>query len=330
MRHVRISCGTRDPILRQTPGSAGIWGHTQFHIDSGSESEYAGPFDHWIVFEGVENTCSGYCSGETVFVPWEPEAIKTYSPKFLSQFDRVLSSRKDFSHRNLTPSHPLLPWWIGTVGGHGLKTATHDYDFFSSADVPVKEPIVSCICSDKVFTEGHRRRLDFVRHLQSELGDRLVVFGSGFNACADKWEAISPYQYHMALENSAAKDYWTEKVADTFLGDAYLFYWGCPNLSEFFPGGSFSSLDRDDSVAAAGVIRGILDQGNRREISAAVSESKKLVLNEYNLFAESERLVCSLKTGNATRRVIKPERIIDLTAERRLRNLFNRILRRKA
>ena len=325
MKHVKVSCGSRDPILRQTPGSRGIWGNTHFHLDSGNDSEYSGPFDHWIIFEGVENTSSAYCSGETVFVPWEPEAIKSYSPRFLSQFDRVLSSRVDLSHPQITPSHPLLPWWIGTTGGHGIKTTTHDYDFFASSDAPVKEAIVSCICSDKVITEGHRKRLEFIRRLQSELGERLVVFGSGFREWTDKWEAISPYQYHLALENSSARDYWTEKVADTFLGDAYLFYWGCPNLSEFFPGGSFSSLDRDDPVAAAAIIRGILDQGDQREIRAAVSESKKLVLDKYNLFAESERLVNSLGVGHSRKRIVKPERVMDLTLRRRVRNLVRKL-----
>lgn len=328
MEHVKISCGPGDPISRQTPDSSGIWKNIQFHIDSVNVSDYSGPFDHWIVFDGVENPSSAYCSGETIFVPWEPEAIKGYSPKFLAQFDRVLSSRTDLCHPNLTNSHPLLPWWIGTTGGHGVKTTTHDYDFFAGTRTSTKEPVVSCICSDKIITEGHRKRLEFVRRVQVEMGERLVVFGSGFKEWTDKWQAISPYQYHLALENSSARDYWTEKVADAFLGDAYLFYWGCPNLSDYFPADSFSNVDRSDPLAAAEMIHRFLDQSDRKRVSEAVSLSKKLVLEEYNLFAEAERLVSALKTGEARRRVVKPERLIDLSAKRRLRNLFNRISRR--
>jgi hypothetical protein len=328
MEHVKISSVSGDPILRQTPGSAGVWNDTRFHVGSDGSSGYEGPFDHWFVFDGVETTSTATCSGETIFVPWEPEAIRSYHPDFLLQFDRVLSSRSDIRHPNVTPSHPLLPWWIGTTGGHGKKTATHDYDFFATTPPPEKIPLVSCICSDKVFTEGHRKRLDFVRGLQAELGDRLLVFGSGFKEWTDKFEAITPYQYHLAIENSSAKDYWTEKVADTFLGDAYLFYWGCPNLADYFPVGSFSSLDRSDPAGAAEVITRILDHGDLPGVRAAVAESKRLVLEKYNLFAEADHLAGSLATGGPKKRVIRPESAFGLTFKRRIRNLLGGILGR--
>jgi hypothetical protein len=328
MKHVKVSCGSGDPILRQTPDSAGVWKDTRFHLDSDTPSEHAEPFDHWIVFDGVTTTTTASCSGETIFVPWEPEAIKRYHPGFLRQFDRIVSSRTDLDHPNVTPSHPLLPWWIGTTGGHGRKTVTHDYDYFSTAPVPEKIPLISCICSDKVLTEGHRKRLEFVRGLQAELGDRLIVFGSGFKEWTDKWEAISTYQYHLALENSSARDYWTEKVADTFLGDAYLFYWGCPNLTDYFPVESFSSLDRSDPVGAAKVITRILDHGDLPGIRAAVAESKRRVLDEYNLFSEAERLVGSLGSRQPRQRVIRPESVFGLTFKRRVRNLLKGILGR--
>ncbi len=143
---------------------------------------------------------------ETIFVPWEPEAIRSYHPDFLLQFDRSCPVDPTSGIRT---SLPRTPFSRGGLGPRGAwkKDATHDYDFFATTPPPEKIPFVSCICSDKVFTEGHRKRLDFVRGLQAELGDRLLVFGSGFKEWTDKFEAITPYQYHLAIENSSAKDY---------------------------------------------------------------------------------------------------------------------------
>jgi hypothetical protein len=117
-------------------------------------------------------------------------------------------------------------------------------------------------------------------------------------------------------------------VADTFLGDAYLFYWGCPNLADYFPVESFSSLDRSDPQGAAKVITRILDHGDLPGIRAAVAESKRRVLDEYNLFSEGERLVGSLGSRQPRKRVIRPESAFGLTFNRRVRNLLRGILGR--
>lgn len=324
MKHVRISCSSDDPILRQTSGHSGLWNNVQFHVDSGDRPKFDGTFDHWIVFEGVRFVSKVACAGETIFVPWEPQPIKVYNPKFLSQFDRILTSRPDIIHPNITRSHPLLPWWIGTSGGHGLKTSTLDYDFFSDFRGLQKRAFVSCICSDKQLTDGHRKRLEFVLRLKELLGERLVIFGHGFNECPDKWDAISPFQYHLALENCSATDYWTEKVADAFLGNSFLFYWGCPNLSDFFPTESFSEVDRSDPVAAATTILRFLDTGIDERVFAAVETSKQLVLDRYNLFSESERLVNSARSTVLRTRRIRPENEFDLSLRQRARSFYNR------
>lgn len=324
---MKISCGSGDPILRQTPGSRGIWGDICFHLDS-DNSSYTGPFDHWVVFESVISKTSALCSGETIFVPWEPEVIKQYSPEFVRQFDRVLSSRTDISHSRIIPSHPMLPWWIGTTGGHGKKTVTRNYDSLASATSTVKLPLVSCICSNKVTTEGHRKRLEFVKSLQKEMGDQLVVFGPGFKDLDDKWDGVSPYQYHLALENSSAPDYWTEKVADAFLANSFLFYWGCPNLSDYFPSNAFMMVDRNDPVSCAQEIKRVIGLFESNRPISAVEEAKRLVLDSYNLFPELVRQLESLPIGKPKRRVICPERRERRSVVDQLRGIFKKFCRK--
>ena len=79
------------------------------------------------------------------------------------------------------------------------------------------------ILSDKDFSEGHKKRIEFVNKIISlPISEYIDVYGHGFKPIPDKWDAIAPYKYHLVLENSVQKDYWSEKLADSFLGFSFL------------------------------------------------------------------------------------------------------------
>ena len=78
--------------------------------------------------------------------------------------------------------------------------------------------------------------------LREHFGDRLDVFGRGINDFADKEEALAPYRYHISLENSSDKDYWTEKISDPLLTLTYPIYHGCENLEDYLPGDASPAL----------------------------------------------------------------------------------------
>jgi hypothetical protein len=40
--------------------------------------------------------------------------------------------------------------------------------------------------------------------------------------------------YHIAVENSQNRGYFTEKIIDAFISKTIPIYWGCPNINEFF------------------------------------------------------------------------------------------------
>ena len=40
--------------------------------------------------------------------------------------------------------------------------------------------------------------------------------------------------YHIAVENSKQKNYFTEKIIDCFASRTIPIYWGCPNLGNWF------------------------------------------------------------------------------------------------
>ena len=98
-----------------------------------------------------------------------------------------------------------------------------------------------------------------VERLVRHFGSRLSRYGRGFKPIPDKAEAILPYRYHITLENSSVKDYWTEKLADAYLGGAYPLYWGCPNLADYFPSDAFTMIDIDDPDTAIATIEKAID-----------------------------------------------------------------------
>jgi hypothetical protein len=69
------------------------------------------------------------------------------------------------------------------------------------------------------------------------------LFGRAARPIDDKWDGLAPYHFSLAIENTVATDYWTEKVADCFLSWTCPIYNGAPNLADFFPRDSFIQID---------------------------------------------------------------------------------------
>ena len=178
-----------------------------------------------------------------------------------------------------------MPWHVGRfVRGNETLSFSKDYDELSRITGFEKDKLISVISSDKAFTTGHAQRHEFTRRLGERLGSRIDVFGRGVRDIEDKWDAISRYKYHVAIENSRYPDYWTEKLADAFLGGAYPFYYGCPNLSDYFSGGASTPIDINDADAAVSVIENAIAQ-HRYEVSVSeIQSARNSVLNSYNLF----------------------------------------------
>ena len=120
--------------------------------------------------------------------------------------------------------------------------------------------------------------------LKEHYGDQLDLYGWGFNDFKNKWDVIAPYKYHIAIENCSTPHYWTEKLADTYLGNAYPFYIGCDNVDEYFSKDAFIKLNIHDAEGAIKIIDKAIAEDTATKQARAVEEAKQLVLDKYNLF----------------------------------------------
>lgn len=299
-----------DPLLRQTPGGLGVWKGDQFTLN---DPRMQFP-DMWVVLEDIlDEERATPRLGRTVLITFEPPRTRDYRPGFLAQFDLVVSCHRNLRHRNVVNEYQGLPWHIGLHKGADAKDraafrGTIDYDEFVRMVPPDKPKAMSAICSISSRLPGHRARREFVDRLKARLGDRIDVFGRGEHPIPDKADAILPYRYHIALENSRLRDYWTEKLSDAYLGWAYPIYWGCPNIDDYFPSGSLIQIDIERPEDAIGTIESIMDEPLSPERLAGLHASRALALDRYNTFDVVHRACRSLSPAPPREAVIRPQR----------------------
>lgn len=289
-KKIKLSTATGGtPFIKQAPGMQPVWKQCAFFIN-----KEVSECDLWVVYGGLGHIEKAQAS-HTLFITNEPPSVKTYTKKFTDQFDAILTCHT-MMHPNVIHSQQALPWWVG----HKMKTDGTDdaayektYDELIQLPTPPKKKLLSIIVSNKQFTRGHRMRYVFAQLLKKELGDQIDVFGID-QPLADKWDAIAPYKYHIVIENTAVDDYWTEKLADAFLGESYPIYYGAPNIENYFSHDALTAIDISRPDLAIRTIKELIKSDTYERSVTRLSEAKSLILNSYQLFPMLAAYVATL------------------------------------
>jgi hypothetical protein len=265
-----------------TPGHTGVWDRVAFTRTNLASPDWIGVFDD----PGDRSITIKHSPNRVFFAISEPPL------GFLQKLhqgqgegttvltcDEELCRSSDQKRRYIL-SPCMTPSW----------TVHRGIDMLRGSRVDNKPLRLSWVTSNKRFKSivGHGRRMEFLAKLRGNL--EFDLFGHGFRSIADKWEGLAPYRYSIAFENSYAPFYFTEKLMDCFVAETMPLYFGCPSITNFFPAESMVVIDPDDPDILAKideVIRSDLWQ-RRRD---AVLEAKRLVLEEYNLFARLAKFV---------------------------------------
>lgn len=289
---IKVSAGSAElakMFLRQTPGGSGIWGGCKFIVN-----QFVEKCDWWVICHGsgLQNIESTICDlRHIVYISMEPsESVGNIKQEFLDQFSHLVICDRNIIHPNIIYANGLT-WWVGMHmrHQHGVHQFTQnyslDYDLLKTMPVPEKNNRISVVLSKKNFLEGHKRRLIFIEKIKKlPIGEFIDIFGAGFNPIPDKWEAIAPYKYHLVFENDLIEDYWTEKLADAFLGFCYPIYVGCPNIADFFPKESLLTIDINDVESSANKLVDLLRNDAYSKYFSYICVSRDKIMNEYNIF----------------------------------------------
>lgn len=293
VRHIQPNHGCRVGIvrnysnpdfMRQTPGASGFWEGVEFTEKLDQDCDYA-----VILNELPDGKRPVDYRGTTWALIQEPPVgpfLKWHRPHDI--YDRVY--HQDESHLDcrtlIAPG--ALPWHVN-----------RDYDTLSCHGPTPKTADVSCIMSNKAWLPGHRARISFLDHIRKQLS--FDLFGHGFNPIADKWDALAPYRYSLAIENYQGSCYWTEKIADCFLAWTMPIYCGSPRIAEYFPPESMILIDINEPRSAIEIVQDALRSRRYERHLEAIAHARELVLNKYQLFpflVEQIRLDLQLKTSN--------------------------------
>ncbi len=235
-----------------------------------------------------------------------PDSIEIhnrYSVPFLSQFDCALAHTRETLHSNLILGQTGLPWFVGGANGldslcyKSLARATLSFNDFETHS-PQKTKTVSVVASSSNYVPGHRARLDFVARLKDALGDQVDVFGRGINGFVDKRDVLDDYRYHIAIENSVAEHYWTEKLADPYLTLTFPIYHGCPNIADYFHHDAIRTINIYEPDKAIETITDIIASDLAEKNREALLEARRQVLYDYNIFAVMARTAKDILAQN--------------------------------
>lgn len=323
MLKIKLSTPNPDfPLIRQTPGSNGIWGDCIFYINQNIEE-----CDYWIVYDALSDTETTKCpKNSVVLFTGEPPTVKKYSKSFIRQFNTIITSHRDIKHQNSVYRQQALPWMAGAKYlKNENKWESKDfksYDDFSGSDNQKKDKEISIVLSNKAYTEGHEQRIKFLNRLTETFGNRIHLFGRGFNEIEDKYDCMAPYRYSVVLENCSVKDYWTEKLSDAYLCGSFPIYYGCPNITDYFPEGSVARIDIYDIEDSIERIKSVVDSDIYEHSLDLLEISKDLVLNKFNLFPAITELIGELekRSNNSDKKSF-----IKIYPERRFRKLIRKI-----
>ena len=110
------------------------------------------------------------------------------------------------------------------------------------------------------------------------------LFGRGFQPIENKFNGINPYKYTIAAENYIDKDYFTEKIIDAFLSLSMPIYYGCPNITDYFPKESMIRVDLNNREESLEKIKEAVATKLWDKNKEAIVYAKELILNKYQLF----------------------------------------------
>lgn len=327
MYKVLLISGAKDSgrwILSQTKGRKGIssCGKYQFYVNEKIEDP------DFVIVRGKsfkKPLTFNVAPENLILTTSEPYSVLAYPRDYCKQFGLVCSCQENLKHRNVKFTPAIIFWFAGVrFDAKGRPSPIKDYDYLKAAPTPRKTKLISVVSSTKAFTKGHVDRIRFVERLKERYGDKIDIFGRGYNGFEDKCDVINPYKYHIVIENSRAKYYWTEKLSDSFICESYPIYYGCTNINEYFPEGSYSTIDINDFEGSVRVIDELLANDAYEKAKPLLKECKDKVLDEYNLFNYLARIMDGMDSSLPRRKVtIKP-----CKSMHSLHNVYNYMVRR--
>ena len=265
----------------QTPNESGVWNNIQATTNINEA-------DYHVIMDG----------GKPQGVPWNRVIYFQREEPEIKPMRLDLPDDLFFRGTYTDKNHHLVSVWRVLKSYDFLKNLKYNKDD--------KNHMVSSITSGKTDISGHKKRINFLATLV-EYTKNIDIFGSygiekfgNISSCFKgkleynsycKFEGLYPYHYSIAFENSSCYNCVSEKAFDALLSWTMPIYWGCPNVSDYLPEGSYHHIkDIDDFKSIEQVIEIIKTKPTEENI-LAMSKARDLILDNYNIWSEIETII---------------------------------------
>ena len=317
---VNILHGYRQPLFSQ---------HFDLQRDAFDVAENGDDDRVWdlvIVFEMLSAATNLRVRGDSaVFVAGEPPSIGNHSKAFLRQFNKIFCAGARSNSASVSDEQHYNNWHFGYSVKNGFR---YSNAFIRDLSSPEKTHLLSTITSNLAYLPMHIKRRALIERLAQDYSGNIDFFGRPHRFVEYKEDAILPYKFHICVENWAASDLWTEKIADALLGYAVPVYAGCPNIESYFPGATIM-IDLDDYASARRTIDAILREGESiyRDRLPAVVEARRKLIETFDISSLITRLLQGRNTNDVHNVMLQPEAAFPMAG---LRDLTARVRRKIA
>ena len=165
----------------------------------------------------------------------------------------------------------------------------------------IKLPILSSIVSSKYVDEGHKHRIDFLKYLEKQGDIEMNIYGydnkfeyKNYKKKLDmkeKSKGIIPYKYYFIVENNYERNYVTEKLWEPILCETLVFYYGCPNVSEYIDEKAYVQLDMNSFENSYNIIKQAIKEDWWSQRIEYIKKEKKKILNEIGFFPTINQII---------------------------------------
>jgi hypothetical protein len=163
---------------------------------------------------------------------------------------------------------------------------------------------IMCILSNKLFDEGHQRRVHFLKKLEelNILSDEIHVYGRdnyhslrSYMGVTDNKIEYYNYKYVFSCENNSEKNYATEKIWEPILFECLCFYWGCPNLEDYIDSQAFVRLPLDNFNECVSILSRAINEDWWSQRIDIIRKEKQKILNELGFFPRLKKIIQSIE-----------------------------------
>lgn len=258
-------------IFRQIPNHSNEWEGVTFTTEDIEDCDFL------VVFNRPKKKIKVNCpeGHKWLFIQEPPVDTYKWLKNSYKYFDRVYTFGEDKITGNQISSQTALPWHIDKTYDELVSLKVND--------IRNKKDKISWVTSSSLTKPGHKLRMDFKDFLVSKNMD-FDLFGRGFNPIDDKFDGIAPYKYSLAIENHSVNDYWTEKISDCFLSWTMPIYYGCKNITKYFPKESMILIDPNNKEESLKKIYDSMNNNLWEKNIDYIKEARELILNKYQIF----------------------------------------------